>query len=769
MRYNIFFILCFFSFAAFSQLQCGQDIDLNTWIQEGNSTDGKWTVSASGNSVEQSINGEPTFFVSPDTFINVIMEGKIKVNTANDDDLVGFVFGFKNPSGVVTPNAMNVQTYVFDWKQREQTDGGGTSKEGFALYKVDGIVDYSDYANSTGPVFWARENTDVSQLLASNFGVNGWNDFQEYTFRLLYTAWNITIWIDGEEVVNVDGCYEPGRFGFYNSSQNFVIYSDFSYQYVADFDVINPDICVNDTGRFAIGFNDCPYSGFYPHGTQFKWDFGDGEIGYGRAQKHKYSVNGSYEVMLSVIDPLGCVATSSHHINVDWMQMGPIDSVGVCEGKEVVVDVSTDGGVKYLWNDGTTLPEIVVDEAGVYIVQIEDSTGCVGFDTTIVDIYPNPIIDIGEDTSLCVGDTLGLKVNLSGLNYQWSNGGTTAETVVNDPGVYWVMGETQFGCLGSDSVFLDVAQPSVFLPIDTQLCKPTNPLVVAPISSEGHHFLWNTGDTSQFVAVDSSAVLILTVFDNGGCFAQDTMIVYMEDFPVVSLPNDTSMCEDGSIFLTPSASAIYQEWSGPEFKIVGDQIEIFKSGLYTLEVSSPLGCKSMDSVRIQFNPNPVLDLGPDTVMCFDVLDRWVIDAEDGWDQYIWSNGAKLPSITVSSSGTYALTIKTIEGCEATDEISVENYCPHSIYIPNAFTPNGDGYNDYFPTPNYNLNSYSLMIFNRWGELLFEGDSPYSQWDGRYNNIDCQIDVYVWRIEYSFVNEKDEVETKSRVGRVSLIR
>jgi gliding motility-associated-like protein len=86
-------------------------------------------------------------------------------------------------------------------------------------------------------------------------------------------------------------------------------------------------------------------------------------------------------------------------------------------------------------------------------------------------------------------------------------------------------------------------------------------------------------------------------------------------------------------------------------------------------------------------------------------------------------------------------------------------------VPNSFTPNGDGINDEFVIISEDITNFSLMIFNRWGELLYESTDIEESWDGTYKGKLSQIDTYIWKIRYSDVNKK----SKDIYGHVNLIR
>jgi len=197
-------------------------IDLSSWEKRGVAANGNWVVAPGGNSVLQTINGDPTFFVSPTDQINTTLRGKIKVETTSDDDLIGFVFGFNGP--VSTGNDMDF--LLFDWKQANQPSGGFTAFEGFALSRVNGSI--TNYI----PGFWGRTDSAGFDNLATNYGTDlGWQDNVEYDFTMLYQDNRIKIDLAGgafgagTTIFDIAGTFQTGRFGFYNYSQQSVRYS----------------------------------------------------------------------------------------------------------------------------------------------------------------------------------------------------------------------------------------------------------------------------------------------------------------------------------------------------------------------------------------------------------------------------------------------------------------------------------------------------------------------------------------------------------------
>lgn len=208
--------------AALSASAAPVAINLSTWQERGPAANGNWVVAAGGDSVRQTINNDPTFFVSGVSQVNTTLRGRIRVETSGDDDFVGFVFGFQGPAA--TGNDMDF--LLFDWKQGTQAFGGATAQAGFALSRVQGTI--TDYL----PGFWGHIDSPVFDVLATRYGATeGWQDNVEYEFAMLYQTGRIKIDIAGGNfgagttVLDVAGNFNAGSFGFYNYSQAGVRYS----------------------------------------------------------------------------------------------------------------------------------------------------------------------------------------------------------------------------------------------------------------------------------------------------------------------------------------------------------------------------------------------------------------------------------------------------------------------------------------------------------------------------------------------------------------
>ena len=137
------------------------------------------------------------------------------------------------------------------------------------------------------------------------------------------------------------------------------------------------------------------------------------------------------------------------------------------------------------------------------------------------------------------------------------------------------------------------------------------------------------------------------------------------------------------------------------------------------------------------------------------------------DYWIWQDGNEGQFYETGVKGMYTVKVWK-DGCTASDSLSLEK-ASAQVMLPNAFTPNGDGLNDEFkPVSNELISDYRMIVFNRWGNLIFESSEPEQGWNGSCPSGDCQPGVYNWKITYT-VQEDTEYISKSKKGTVLLLK
>jgi gliding motility-associated-like protein len=185
-----------------------------------------------------------------------------------------------------------------------------------------------------------------------------------------------------------------------------------------------------------------------------------------------------------------------------------------------------------------------------------------------------------------------------------------------------------------------------------------------------------------------------------------------------------------------------------------------------------LAATDQKSIELIVSENPVAAFhGTDTL---EMQAGDVLDAGSGMASYKWNTGDTTESIIIPSVGMYKVEMESPVGCLGSDSVYVklisEEIPDFEIYVPNAFSPNGDGINDIFqikfPHSTFNIQHSTLSIFNRWGEEIFQSDDIHQGWDGKKNGKDCPGGVYVYKIVFAVNGIPGNQE---RVGTVMLVR
>lgn len=463
--------------------------------------------------------------------------------------------------------------------------------------------------------------------------------------------------------------------------------------------------------------------------------------------------SGSYWVEVTVN---GCSGTDT--ITVTFLPL-PVISLGndqtLCDGQTVLLDATT-AGATYLWSDGTNNATNTITQSGTYWVEVTVN-GCTGTDTVTITFISLPVVNLGNDQTLCDGESALLDATIAGAAYLWSDGTTGATNTITQSGTYWVT-VTVNGCVGTDTITVTfLPLPVVNLGNDQTLCSGESALL--DVTTTGAAYLWSDGTTGATISVTQSGTYWVEVTVNG-CTGKDTVAVTFLPLPVVNLGNDQTLCDGETVLLDATIAGSTYQWNDGT---TGATNIIAQSGTYWVEVTLN-GCKGSDTVMVTFNPLPVVSLGNDTVIC--IGQSVILNPDVQGGSYLWQDGTTGAALSVTTEGAYWVQV-TVNGCSATDTVSVNTeLCEIILVMPNIFTPDQNGLNDTFhPIKMEGVEQATLVVFDRWGKELFETRDLATGWDGTYSGTSCTDGTYYWIVNYSGINN----QSGSQSGTVMLMK
>jgi gliding motility-associated-like protein len=378
--------------------------------------------------------------------------------------------------------------------------------------------------------------------------------------------------------------------------------------------------------------------------------------------------SGTY--ILNITDTNLCSASDTVNLIVNLLPMPNLgkDS-SVCSGKEVVIGVE-DIYANYEWiPNNFNGNKIKINTIGEYILKVIDFSGCIGKDTFKLKVDTLPIVNLGNDTSICLGENIILNVENIYSNYQWiPNNFSGNKITVNSTGNYILEVTNSNGCIGTDTLNLVVNPiPIPDLGKDTSICFGEN--VILKLTQNYMSYKWfpNNENTST-ISVFTSNDYIVEVINTFNCSAKDTINVVVDTLPVIDLGQDISVCNGDNVNIGVNEIYLNYKWT-PNLPNKSSQ-NIKTSGKYFLEVTTNNGCKTLDSINIIFNNLPIPNLGPDKLICFGDS---VLLNPGNYEHYKWyPNNEKESMIWVKEAQNYVVEVTDTNNCKGRDTILIEN-------------------------------------------------------------------------------------------------
>ncbi len=533
--------------------------------------------------------------------------------------------------------------------------------------------------------------------------------------------------------------------------------------------------------------------------SSYLWDFGttvnDASLLTQPTPSFTYSDTGIYRIKLKVTSGSNCSDSATSLLKIYPGFSAGFTVNGSCyQSPFLFTDTSYTkyGNINYYrWDFGDTNasadtsrlanPAYQYANAGnVTVTQIVGSDkGCLDTATKTVAVNNKPQIILPfKDTLICRDDRLPILAQSSGTIFNWAPAYNISNTTVVDPVVY-PFDTTAYTLIVKDKQCIDTVKlivnvidsVTLRLPAELKLCA-TDSVQLQPVSN-ALYYAWsetngiqtldnNTAKTPKAAPLQNTTYFVTASV--GHCSAATGTDVLVSPYPTATVSEGSSICYGNTIRLEATTTAANYLWS-PAASLNGANTLHPLAGpqqttAYVLTISDTFYCEKSvtDTVLVQVIPLPVVDAGNDTIAVVgQPLQLAAVANEEAAFQ--WSPGAGFydnnvydPVITIRNatpdSLTFYVTAKTAQGCLATDSVRVKIYKSiPDMFIPSAFTPDGDGRNDIFRPINAGIAKLSFFrVYSRLGELMFETTKDGEGWDGVYKGERQPAGTYVFAAE-----------------------
>jgi gliding motility-associated-like protein len=540
-------------------------------------------------------------------------------------------------------------------------------------------------------------------------------------------------------------------------------------------------------------------------------------------QPDSYLFNGNYYnttgfYIATFVSGSGCDSIITLNLTASPIPVAPAagSPVTYCQDETAIALTAT--GTNLLWYDAASggvgnvtapVPLTGIPGSQVYYVS-QQVAGCESPRSSITVITkPRPVPPVVPTTSLviCQGAPV-VTLTAQGQNILWYDQASGGTGTINAPiintnnghTVSWYAAQTVDGCESERTqINVRVSAIGADFSLNTDSLCISDSLITNNLSI-GNDYInhWDFGDGFSYVQVNHAHLydhpgiftVTLALTNSDGCMDTARKSIWVSPLPDVEVtPDKYHLCTgdevlfnleyiEGFSLLTwdfgdgNGAQQDNMNNSARRGNVTTMQVQhaYDTEGIYffTTTVYTP-GCgikERRDSVNV--HPMPKVNLGPDTAICLHgspiILKNEFEPVAEG--KYIWSTGETTEEIKAKHHGDYSLTVNT-PYCSNTDVVHIDKDC--YIDIPNAFTPNGNGGNDYFfprQLLSSSVSAFQMQILNRWGQLIFETRQKDGRgWDGRFNGSDQPAGVYIYLIKVSFANGVSE----SYQGNVTLLR
>ena len=556
-----------------------------------------------------------------------------------------------------------------------------------------------------------------------------------------------------------------------------------------------------------------------PEGGQYQWTLNGTPVATGDSLW--VLADSSFSVEL--------IAPGASQSKIISVRPRPVFSLGpdriLCSGDSITLGISPLPGWDLRWSGGSQDSTWIATQPGWVFLEV-DAEGCFRRDSLWIEGVPVPLVNLGPDSSLCPGDSLFLSASPEGTRMWW-DGDTAPGRMVWQPGLYWLEVENICGVFRDTVEVSIVPEPVAILPADTSLC-PGAVWVLQVEIKHADWWIWENGSREEQRSVEGGGPVVWLEAGNRCGITRDSLTISLLQQPAIDLGPDLSICPGQQLVLraatnldkvtwddsstaperTISAGGFYwaaaenecarqsdtirvESLSGPRLPLLSDTVlcqgselvldlgqagvEISWSDGWPLPgrvidepgewaVKAENGCGEL-ARRFVVEMDTLLSVTgwPDTVLCEG--EEWRLIRPGYVRTWAWSDGSDREEWLVDKPGQVTWTATNACGSQSGALEADFRPCDCNWYVPNAFSPNGDGVNDLFSLGSHcQWLAFEFSVWDRWGRKVAVFDRPDFRWGGS----DLPEGVYVWQMSWTWLG-RDVQNSQRQSGSLTLLR
>lgn len=500
-------------------------------------------------------------------------------------------------------------------------------------------------------------------------------------------------------------------------------------------------------------------------------------------------------------DALGCVDTDTVVVTVRNLPVVIASSdTAICGSGTVQLSVSPATGGSYSWTpsaglNNTTIsnPKATINSTAEYFVTYTDANGCKNLDSVTITVNTIPTISTRSDTSICSGASLTLTTTGTGNSFSWTPSTGLSSSNIKSPVAkpsittkYIVTTTTAEGCTNKDSVIISVLEtPQINATGDTAICGSSSVQLNANASG-AISYSWspstglsNPNISNPLANPDATTKYLVTATSANGCKNTDSVLVKIFPAPQFSVvPPGALLCEGKSVTLTASGGNNYTWYGDTTLTATNGAVTSATPAVSTIYsvIIEEEKCQITDTLFVDVTvlSAPIAAAEKSNDITCNVLETQL--TATGGLRFSWTPASTLnnsaianPIANPTETTLYTVKVTSETGCTDIDTITVYasgGDASKTFFVPNAFSPNGDGLNDCFGLQKWgNVVIKEFAIYNKWGNKVFYTNDINQCWNGVYEKIAQPSGVYV----YYILAESPICGPFTRKGTIVLVR